>query len=439
MKEMTKSNILQLREFDIDFQSKSAPLEEIRSIDSTEHALDTKRLKIAELQVGLAFFAFVLIGANDGAFGVLIPSLQMQYGVDKATIGLLFLVQSIGYLVAAFSSGLLIEKLGNRRFLMLGVVSFLFGVGSLALMLPFMIVLITMLSLGLGVGIIDAGINAYIASMPRNTARLNYLHAFYGIGALLGPLIASALLAVRWGWNSVYVVWIGMSLVLLIGFHLVFKQQNIAPSEEVAAPRSNVLVAALRVPVVWIAALFLLIYVGAEVSVGIWSYSFLIEERHTSILFAGWMVSGYWLGLTLGRLALARVTLRVGSTRLIQCCLVGVVIGVLLVWLVPIYPVSAIGLVLIGFSFGPIYPTTIALISNRVSARILPSAIGFMVSLGSIGAAVFPWFAGMLAEHVGLWSLMPYVMVLTAVMVCLWQALQVRPHIPHISRLSLEE
>ena len=59
-----------------------------------------------------------------------------------------------------------------------------------------------------------------------------------------------------------------------------------------------------------------------------------------------------------------------------------------------------------------------------------------MVSLGSIGAAVLPWFVGMLAEHIGLWSLMPYVIVLTAAMACLWQALQVRPQIPG---LSLEE
>src|SRR5437667_12075497 len=118
-----------------------------------------------------------------------------------------------------------------------------------------MVILILMLLLGFGVAIIDAGLNTYIASMPRNAALLNYLHAFYGIGALLGPLIASCLLTIRWGWNSVYVVWIGMSLVLLIGFHLIFKKQNIAPSEEVATPRSNVLVAALRLPVVWIAAL----------------------------------------------------------------------------------------------------------------------------------------------------------------------------------------
>src|SRR5712691_4350664 len=257
---MVTNDALRQWRSDIDHQSQVASAVEVKPMAPSDQNLDAKRLKLAELQVGLAFSAFVLIGANDGAFGVLIPSLQMHYGVDKTAIGLLFLVQSMGYLVAAFSSGLLIEKLGNRRFLMLGVVSFLFGVGALALMLPFMIVLVTILPLGLGIGMIDAGINASIASMPRNAARLNYLHAFYGIGALLGPLIASPILAVRWGWNSVYVVWIGMSLVLLIGLHLVFKKQDTAPSEEVATPRSNVLVAALRVPVVWIAALFLLIY-----------------------------------------------------------------------------------------------------------------------------------------------------------------------------------
>ena len=407
------------------------------AVEARFHDSDAKRLRLAELQVGLAFFAFILIGANDGALGVLIPSMRLHYGVDKATIGLLFLFQTVGYLVAAFNSGLLVEKLGNRRFLVLGVVSFLLGVGTLSLMPQFMVILIMMLPLGFGVAIIDAGLNTYIASMPRNAALLNYLHAFYGIGALLGPLIASTILAIRWGWNSVYIVWIGMSLVLLIGFQLVFREQNISQREDTATrPESNVLLAALSVPMVWIAALFMLIYVGAEVSVGSWTYSFLTEERHAPILLAGWMVSGYWIGLTLGRLTLARVTLRIGSERLILGCLVGVVIGGLFVWLLPVYAVSAVGLGLIGFSFGPIYPTTIALISDRVSGRILPSVIGFMVSLGSIGAAICPWLAGLLAQRFGLWSLMPYVIVLTAVMACLWQALQVRPHIP---ALSLEE
>src|SRR2546426_9292121 len=398
-------------------------LEIMANVGARVRGNDAKRLRLAQLQVRLAFSAFILIGANDGALGVLIPSMRLHYGVDKATIGLLFLFQTIGYLAAAFNSGLLVEKLGNRRFLVLGVASFLLGVGALSLMPSFVIVLAVMLPLGFGIAIIDAGLNIYIASMPRNAALLNYLHAFYGTGALLGPVIASALLAMRWGWNSVYIVWIGMSLVLLIGFQLVFKDQNIPLQEDVTTkPKSNVLVATLSVPFVWVAALFMFTYVGAEVSVGSWSYSFLTEERHASILLAGWMVSGYWIGLTLGRLTLARVALRVGSARLIQGCLVGVVVGVLLVWLLPVYAVSAVGLGLIGFSFGPIYPTTIALISNKVSSRILPSVIGFMVSLGSIGAAICPWLAGLLAQRFGLWSLMSYVIILTAVMVCLWQA-----------------
>src|SRR5207247_5753118 len=153
--------------------------------------------------------------------------------------------------------GLLVEKLGNRRFLVLGVTSFLLGVIALSLMLPFMIILIMMLPLGFGIAIIDAGLNTYIASRPRNAALLNYLHAFYGTGAFLGPVIASAFLAIRWGWNSVYIVWIGISLILLIGFKLVFKLHNISPQDDVATrPKSNGLCAALMELSVWIEALF---------------------------------------------------------------------------------------------------------------------------------------------------------------------------------------
>jgi len=423
---MAKSKELLQRESESNTQSQDAFTAGVQDIAPAETNRYAKNIRLAEAQVGLAFFAFILIGANDGALGVLIPSMRLHYGVDKSTIGLLFLFQTIGYLIAAFNSGLLVERLGNRRFLVLGASSFLLGVGALSLMPSYIIVLLMMLPLGFGVAIIDAGLNTYIASKPRNAALLNYLHAFYGTGALLGPVIASAILAMRLGWNSVYIVWIGMSLVLLAGFRLAFKEQNSLPPEHVAKPGSNVLAATLRVPLVWIAALFMLIYVGAEVSIGSWSYSFLTEERHAPILLAGWMVSGYWIGLTLGRFTLARVALRVRNKRLIQGCFVGVITGVLLVWLLPSFVASAPGLVLIGFSFGPIYPTTIAFISNRVSKRILPSAIGFLASLGSVGAAIFPWLAGMLAQYIGLWSLMPYVILFTVAMAGLWQVLNAR-------------
>ncbi len=389
----------------------------------------TGRAPRLRAQLGLCFFAFILIGANDGAFGVLIPSMRSHYGVSNATIGLLFLFATVGYLIAAFNSGLLVAKLGNRLFLLLGIGAFLCASMIISLMPPFTVLLFMLLPLGFGGAILDAGLNAYIAGLPRNTALLNYLHAFYGTGALLGPIIASGLLAIGFGWNSVYIVWIGICIVLGVGVGFAFKGHTRAENEttEKAETKQNVLFTALAMRIVWLGALFLLFYVGTEVSLGSWSYSFLTEERHGAPLLMGWAVSGYWLGLTLGRLTLARVALNIGEKRMIQICIIGVVAGVLLIWLVPLNGVSAIGLCLTGYCLGPIFPTTIALMSRLVPARILPSAIGFLASLGSMGAALFPWLAGNLAQFIGLWALLPYVILLTLVMLGLWMLLQARP------------
>jgi fucose permease len=375
-------------------------------------------------QLSLVFFAFILIGSNDGALGVLIPSLRTYYAVNKATIGLIFLASTIGFLTAAFISGLLLEALGRRLFLVVGASSFVVSAALISLRPPFVLLLGILLLLGFGVAILDAGLNTYIAGLPRSTALLNYLHAFYGFGALLGPIMASTILSIGFGWNVVYVVFVLLGLIVLVGFALSFKIQKNTAIQSTEKVEGNTLLLALKMRVVWLIALFLLFYVGGEVSLGNWSYSFLTEQRHAPLLLSSWIVSGYWFGLTMGRLTLARLAQRIGEKRLIQGCLVGVVVGVLLVWLIPGNIVSAFGLCLTGFSLGPIYPTAIALTSKLITARFLPSAIGFIASMGSMGVAIFPWLAGNLAQAVGLWTLLPFVIVLTIGMSLFWLLLQ---------------
>ncbi len=376
--------------------------------------------------LALSFAAFVVIGANDGATGVLLPSLQADYRVDKATIGLIFLAATGGYLSAAFSSGPLVEKLGIRRFLLLGTLLFILGAGTLSLHVPFLGLLVVLLLLGFGVGILDAGLNSYIAALPNNSGPLNYLHACYGAGALIGPLVASGVLAASLGWPVVYGIWAVVGVVLLLGLALRFPRPVAPPAHEHAEQGGNVLAGALRLWPVWIAAAFLLAYVGAEVTLGSWSYSLLTEQRHVDPLPAGWMVSGYWLGLTLGRIILGKLSARVGPRRLITGCIGGVAAGLVLIWVGPGALAAAAGLVLTGFALGPIFPTTIAVMPELVPARLLPSAIGFMASAGSAGAAVFPWGAGVLAEHFGLSVLLPYVLVFTVLLVILWRLLDTR-------------
>lgn len=382
------------------------------------------------LKIAVAFFAFILIGANDGAFGVLLPGIQAHYQIDVTTLGTLFLSSTVGYLIGSFNNGLLIEKLGHARFLMLGATVFLLGTGVVSLMPPFTLLLVAFLILGIGVALLDPALNSYITSLPHSVTLLNYLHAFYGVGAWLSPLLASALIVLQWGWNSVYVIWLGLSILLLAGFCMTFRGQGESGAQEDRegeAVKGNVMVMALKQRVVWLAALFLLFYVGAEVSLGNWSFSFLTETRHGPTLQSGWIVSGYWFGLTLGRVVLARVAQRVGNRSLIQGCLVGVVIGLSLVWLVPVQAAAAIGLGLTGFSLGPIYPTTIALMPKLVTARLLPSAIGFMASISAVGGSLFPWTVGNLSQRLGLWALLPFVILLTGGMLFIWLALLGKP------------
>lgn len=380
------------------------------------------------LQLGVAFAAFIMIGMQDGAVGVLLPNIQAHYGLNKSTVSTLFFAGTCGYLMAAFSSGILVEKLGQRLFLMLGSVLFFCGSATVALQPAWFVVLLALVSLGFGIAIIDAGLNTIVAAMPNNTTLLNYLHAFYGVGALIGPLLASNILKFGWGWNVEYAVIATLTVLLTISIGVAFRttMQHPNATTHESAQGGNVMAQALRLSPVWIAAFFLLLYVGAEVSIGNWSFSFLSEERNIDLMLGSSLVSGYWAGLTLGRLVLGSVARRLGDVAMINLCLAGLVAGVLLLWL-PLGPIVAgIALALAGFCLGPIFPTMIAVISQRVPARLLPSSIGFMTSFGAGGAAFFPWLAGTLANALGVWVVMPYVIGLTAILLVLWFAFNTR-------------
>lgn len=378
---------------------------------------------ILKLQYGLGLLAFILMGINDGLIGVLLPSIRSYYAVDKGTVSLIFLAATMGYLTSAFSSGPLSARIGTRNLLLLGLFAYVLGVTMVSLTVPFLVFPLCLYFSGFGIGIIDAGLNSYFVNFPRSTVMLNTLHAFYGVGALIGPLLASGMLALDFFWTNCYIFLVAGGVIVLTGIFFIFRHNPLPDLHTQPAgdgPQRGILSTTLRLRNVWLCAAFLLFYVGVEVSMGTWSYSLLTEERHQDALLSGWAVSGYWLGLTLGRLILGHVGERIGNKRLIQWCLAGVVVGVLLVWAAPLEIISAAGLVLTGFSLGPLFPTTITLVSSLVPARVVATAIGFAASLGSMGAAFFPWFTGNLAQWVGLWTLLPFMVLLTIGMLVVW-------------------
>ena len=65
--------------------------------------------------------------------------------------------------------------------------------------------------------------------------------------------------------------------------------------------------------VTWLCALFLLGYVGIEVALGGWIVEFMIRVRHGAAFASGMTATGFWLGITVGRVVLGFVTPRIGE------------------------------------------------------------------------------------------------------------------------------
>jgi fucose permease len=101
----------------------------------------------------------------------------------------------------------------------------------------------------------------------------------------------------------------------------------------------------------------------------------------------------------------------IGAIRLIDASLALLTVGLLMWWLLPGQLWS---LPLIGFALAAIFPATIWLMPRRVPSALVPAAIGFLTSVGSVGAVSIPTVVGWLADKINL-EIIPMLMVPLAI------------------------
>jgi fucose permease len=388
------------------------------------------------LAVWLSYAGFVFVGINSGATGVLLLAQIRDYGVDRAVIGLTFFTGAAGFMLASLATGPLLHRFGYRVTMTSGSGAFILAGLYLATRPPFAAFVLVQLVSGYGVGIFESVLNAYIVELPSASAQLkstlvNRLHAFFGVGALIGPPLAAWIVSFS-TWRVVWLVLALACVVLAVGFAVLYPEVLAAgplaetPVGEVPAPvKGGLLGAALRERGVLLGAVMLAVYVGVELSVGGWGFSYLVQGRSLSHLLAGYLVSGYWLGLTLGRFLISPIATRLGvsAVGMMYGCLTGILACATLVWLVPGTALVAVALGLLGFFLGPIFPTTMALAPQMTSARLQSTAIGVMNAASVVGGSVLPWLAGTIGQSAGVWTLLPYAMVLAALQFVVWRPL----------------
>jgi fucose permease len=351
--------------------------------------------------------AFIALGMPDGLLGVAWPSIRAGFSIPIDAIGLLISSVVTGYLISSFSSGPLIGRMGVGR--VLAASCAMTGVGLIGYTLVpawWMMVALGLLA-GLGAGAIDAGLNTYVAA-NFDAGMMQWLHACYGIGVTLGPLIMTITLSTMYSWRPGYRLVGSFQLALTACFLLTLTMWD---RREPASPRQaekrltdykTPMGETLRQPRVWLSALLFFLYVGAEVSYGTWTYSLLVESRGISPAVAGLWAGSYWATFTIGRVVAGLYAKRVGVNLLVLGGLAGALLGgALLAWN-PSEAANLLAVGMTGFAIAPIFPAFMSGTSQRVGAHFAANTIGMQMAASALGTAVIPSLVGVLARRFSL-------------------------------------
>lgn len=367
--------------------------------------------------LGLAYLGFISLGLPDALLGVGWPSMRESFGVSIEAVGLVLTVGVTGYLMSSVSTGFALSRLGVGRLLAGSTALVALGLAGYAAAPAFPVALAGAMLVGLGSGAIDAGLNVYAAE-HFGARHMNWLHASFGFGATLGPLVMTSVLGAGLGWRWGYGLTAAVQAVLAVAFALTarswdVKDQGDALHGDATGEASHPSRGALVRPTVWLGAVTFALYTGTEVSVALWTFTLLTEGRDLSTSVAGTCVSAYWGALFVGRVVYGVIAHRLPGRQGVVACLAGMAAGALVSALPAPAPVTVIGVMMIGLFAAPVFPLLTLTTADRVGADQAGPAVGLQIGAASLGAVACPAVLGLLVGRSGTDVIAPAFVVLT--------------------------
>ena len=387
----------------------------------------------------LSLGSFVALGLPDGMLGTAWPSARQTFGAPIADLGLILLISTIGSISVSAFVGTLIRRFGVAVLLACsGACAALAGTGyALA---PHLWVLFAVAVLwGLAAGMMDGGLNTAVGLSGRSRL-LNLLHAAYGVGTAIGPLLVTAAILLS-SWRSAYLVLAGLDLVVTALWLRQRRQEQAvldAPEPAAAEParaaqageagqataaetaaghpsdawsrrRSGFVVAA--------GMLIFFVYTGLEVAAGQWEASFCRGHLGLSASAAGLATFGFWGALTAGRLILAVLPRPVPPSRVVWWGSGIAVAAAASIWWQPGTPATLAAFVLLGGALAGVFPALIALTPLRIGRGRAEHAIAWQVGAAAGGGSGLSALVGLLIGVWGLSVLGPSLTVLAVLLV----------------------
>ncbi|NCN04943.1 MAG: MFS transporter [Spirochaetales bacterium] len=359
----------------------------------------------------LAFIAFISLGMPDGLLGVAWPFMRQDFAQPLDALGGLLISSVVGYTLSSFFSGEAVRRLGLGNLLALSVVLTSGAlIGYTVVPLWYLVFPFGFLG-GLGAGAIDAGLNSYFEK-HHGEGLMQWLHAFFGIGITTGPLVMTWAVTGPGQWRIGY--WIVAVFQATVGMLFFLRRRSWdRPDDEVTEEQHSSgvpLAKTLGYAPSWLSGLLFFVYVGMEVTLGHWGYTYLTEGKGADLGVAGLITGSYWGFFTIGRIIAGLVAFRIRSIVLIYGAITLALVGTGFLLLGNSQTLVVTGIGLYGFSLAPIFPAMVSTTSHRVGREHATNTVGMQMAFAGIGVGILPTLVGFLAARVGLFVI-PYTLL----------------------------
>jgi fucose permease len=353
----------------------------------------------------IAFIAFISLGLPDGLLGVAWPSMHQSLDAPLNALGVLVIGVTAGYVLSTVLSGKLVALLGIGKLLAISCALTATALISYTIVPVWWMAMLTGVMAGLGGGAIDAALNNYISLHHR--ALLFLLHAMFGIGTTVGPLIMNTAINTT-TWRSGYWVVGGFQILLALTFFFTAHlwDKNSTPTDDEATSKKSVPPARLRdtakLPVVWFGVAFFLLYTGTEASVGQWSYTLFTQTRGTDLNTAAFFIGAYWGAFTFGRVVSGLIVRVMSEHLFMRLSMIGLVVGELVMLMNINDTLSLLMLPVVGFAVAPMFPSMVGSTQDRLPPQHVANAIGFQIGAAGLGGGVIVGLGSVISGLFGL-------------------------------------
>lgn len=384
-----------------------------------------KRYLLPFLLVASLFFSWALAAAlND----VLIRQFQKALDLSRGQASFIQLAFYIGYFCAAVPAGLLIRRFGYKCAMIVGLALYALGAFLFypaAEIHKYGVFLAALYTIAFGLAFLETSANPYVAILGdpvTGSARLNLAQSFYGVGAILGPIIGGAFIfsgvehshaslaamspaavlayraaearAVQAPYLVLGLAMCALALVIAFTPFPTLATRSATPGRTVSGAFAVLRHSQLRRAI--IAQFF---YVGAQV--GVWSF-FIdftkdalpnLSERTTAFLLSaslGMLMLGRFSGAFIQRrIAPAKVLALYAAINVALCLIASIAGGT----------AAVAALWLTSFFMSVMFPTIFALGIEGLGDEAEMGSSFLIMSI--IGGAIIPPVVGMVADRVG--------------------------------------